>query len=360
MLDTATGPRAGAERQPGRALVDGDWVRQPLWILAAHGALISVALPLMGGAFGIALANVLPCACLLLAIRIGDPSRRGFRLAMHLGAFLSVASLFYSVILSGYPGSIIVYYAPLLLLSTAHFLGAQAALVWAAPCLALVVASEFVPTAVRIDPGPGLAILTESGVLAVSLALAVSLRRAYDRKAAQLEHLATTDPLTGLANRLELQLGARHALGRAQRFGRRGALVFLDLDGMKSVNDGHGHDAGDELLRLLAGRIRRLTRGVDVAARIGGDEFVVLLSEYDDPKGAEIFSRKLLEAAQAPFPVRGALLQVSASIGFVEFPQHASSEEVMLVRADEAMYAAKRAGGARIHRASESGTVEVT
>ena len=151
----------------------------------------------------------------------------------------------------------------------------------------------------------------------------------------------------------------RHALGRAQRFGRSGALVFLDLDGLKRVNDEHGHEAGDELLRQIAARIRRLTRGMDIAARLGGDEFVMLLSEYEDPKGAEIFSRKLLAAIRAPFSIGGESLAPSASIGIAEFPAVASDAEALLARADQAMYAAKHAGGARIYRASASGAVEV-
>jgi GGDEF domain-containing protein len=91
-----------------------------------------------------------------------------------------------------------------------------------------------------------------------SLAYAISLRRAYDRQASSLRTLATTDALTGLANRLELDVALRHALGRAERFERCGALLFVDLDGMKGVNDSLGHEAGDEVLRQMAARIPEL------------------------------------------------------------------------------------------------------
>jgi diguanylate cyclase (GGDEF)-like protein len=351
--------RGAREADAGRGLIEGDWVREPLWIALVQSALLSVALPLASGFHTIAGINSVTTALLSTAIYVGDPRRRSFRIALHVANASIVFSLYYAVFVAGFPGSMIIYYTPLVLLCSAHMLGASAAAFWSIPCLVLSIASEFVPAPTRVDPGPVSAILTEGGLVLTMLAFVVSLRRAYDRKSTQLERLATTDALTGLANRLELQLALRHALERSRRFGRHGALVFLDVDGLKRVNDEHGHDAGDELLREISERIRRLTRGIDVAARLGGDEFVVLLSEYDDPRGAEIFSRRLLDAARASYVVSGAAVDVGASIGLVEFPQLASSAELLLARADEAMYAAKRAGGGRIYRAAPDGVAEV-
>ena len=355
-------PRSGRTTRPsdaGRGLVEGDWVRQPLMIAAVQSALLSVALPLAGGLYTMAGINTVTTLLLLGAVYIGDPRRLAFRITLNASTTVTLFSLFYAVFIAHYPNSIILYYTPLVLLGAAHMLGARAAIFWSIPCLVLSVASELIAESTQVDPGPFVSIVTEGGLILTMLAFVVSLRRAYDRKAIQLERLATTDPLTGLANRIELQLALRHALERSRRFARHGALVFLDVDGMKRVNDGHGHDAGDELLRQISARIRKLTRGIDVAARHGGDEFVILLSEYDDPKGAEIFARKLLSEARAPYQVGGASVCVGASIGFAEFPQLAASAERLLTRADQAMSAAKRAGGGRIYRANEDGESEV-
>ncbi len=343
----------------GRGLTDGDWVRQPLWIAAIQSALLSVALPLLAGLTTNAEINTVTTLLLLAAIYFGDPRRTAFRFFLHAANASTLFALYYAVFLGGAPGALIVYYTPLVLLGAAHMLSARAAIFWAIPCIGLSIASEFVPASVRMDPGPFTAIVTETGLIVTILAYVVSLRRAYDRKALQLERLAMTDSLTGLANRLELQLALRHALSRAQRFGRHGAIVFVDLDGLKGINDRLGHDAGDALLRTQAERLRKVTRGIDVAARLGGDEFVVLLTEYDDPKGAEVFSRKVLAALCVPIRVRGESLESSASVGFAEFPLVSRDADTLLARADEAMYAAKHAGGGRIYRATAQGAVEV-
>ena len=349
----------GAAFPAGRGLIDGDWVRQPLWIAAIQSALLSVVLPLAAGLTTNAAINTVTTLLLLGAIYYGDPERRAFRILLQAANAATLCALYYAVFLGGAPGALIVYYTPLVLLGAAHMLSARAAMFWALPCIGLSIASEFVPASTRMDPSPLTAIVTESGLIVTILAYVVSLRRAYDRKAIQLERLAMTDSLTGLANRLELQLALRHALSRAQRFGRHGAVVFVDLDGLKGINDRLGHEAGDELLRAQAERLRKLTRGIDVAARFGGDEFVVLLTEYDDPKGAEIFSRKVISALRAPIAARGESLAASASVGFAEFPLVSRDADALLARADEAMYAAKHAGGDRIFRATAQGVAEV-
>ena len=158
----------------------------------------------------------------------------------------------------------------------------------------------------------------------------------------------TTDPLTGLANRREFDRNLSDALLRSERFARQGALIFVDLDGMKRVNDSLGHAAGDELIQATAGRIAGVTRNVDTPARLGGDEFVILLSEFGDSRGGEIFGRRLLAVLSEPVELGGQLLKPSASIGIALFPAVGLHAEDVLSAADDAMYQAKRAGGGRV------------
>lgn len=344
---------------PSAGLAALDWVRAPLWIAAIQVVFLSIALPAAGG-FGLLAANgVLVLATLALALRTSNSQGPLFRASIHVGYLASFAGIAYSVFHLGMTGSLTVYYAPAILVGAANLLGARAAILWAIPSVALIAASEWLPRPARLDPEPWIGFVVGAGVLVTVLAFAISLRRAYDRQAARLAELATTDGLTGLANRLELDLALRQAIHRAHRFERHGALVFIDLDGMKRINDEFGHDLGDEVLRETAARLRALTREIDTAARLGGDEFVVLLSEFDDPKGAEIFARKLLARLGEPHEIRGRSVRVGASIGIADFhgPQRTARE--VLRAADQAMYAAKSAGGGAIHRESPEGTVPI-
>ncbi len=126
--------------------------------------------------------------------------------------------------------------------------------------------------------------------------------------------------------------------------------MFIDLDGFKQINDLHGHDAGDDLLSVLSGRITEQLRGTDTCARIGGDEFVVMLETVTTTEASEQVAEKLLECLSRPVK-RGQLqLQVSASIGIALYPQDGSSADALLTRADDAMYRAKALGKNRWHR----------
>ncbi len=187
-----------------------------------------------------------------------------------------------------------------------------------------------------------------AAVLTTILAFAVSFRRSQDQRSAEFKIRATTDPLTGLPNRRELDRNLNEALIRSKRYERQGALIFVDLDGLKKVNDSLGHAAGDELIQTTAARIAGLTRNVDTPARVGGDEFVVLLSEFGDSKGGEIFGRRLLATLSEPIEVSGQPLKPSASIGVAVFPAVGQAAEDVLSAADDAMYQAKRAGGGRV------------
>lgn len=161
---------------------------------------------------------------------------------------------------------------------------------------------------------------------------------------AHITCMALHDPLTGLPNRTLFEDRVRMALSRARRSLRPVCLMFLDLDRFKPVNDQLGHGVGDELLRAVADRIRRLLRNSDTAARIGGDEFVILLPEIQSPEDGEKVAEKIREAIAQPFDIEGHRLEVSASIGLALYPDHGQSLMELAKKADQAMYAAKAAG----------------
>ncbi|MBF0256552.1 MAG: PAS domain S-box protein [Gammaproteobacteria bacterium] len=168
----------------------------------------------------------------------------------------------------------------------------------------------------------------------------------------QLEHIAHYDALTGLPNRSLFSDRLNQAMANAQRRDQRIALVFIDLDGFKAVNDEHGHKTGDMLLRELAQRMKDSCREGDTVARIGGDEFVAVLLDLDDATATEPLLRRLLVAASQPVVTTTATasVQVSASIGVSFYPQAQPIAADQLMRqADQAMYQAKLSGKNRFH-----------
>ena len=161
----------------------------------------------------------------------------------------------------------------------------------------------------------------------------------------QLEHLAHFDSLTGLPNRLLLSDRLRQAMRQAQRRSQQLAVVYLDLDGFKSINDHYGHDVGDYLLVALGQRMKDALRDGDTLARIGGDEFVAVLIDLDHSAGSFPVLQRLLAAASEAVHHQGAVLQVSASLGVTFYPQASEVDADQLLRqADQAMYQAKVGG----------------
>ena len=160
----------------------------------------------------------------------------------------------------------------------------------------------------------------------------------------RIASLAYSDPLTGLANRASLVPSLEQSVQRARRRNARLAVVFLDLDGFKQINDLYGHDAGDALLVDLAGRLRQHLRASDLIARLGGDEFLVVLEEVADLSPVEIVAKKLLAEAEKPYAIAGREATVTASIGISMFPDDAVDASALMKHADTAMYAAKQAG----------------
>jgi diguanylate cyclase (GGDEF)-like protein/PAS domain S-box-containing protein len=166
------------------------------------------------------------------------------------------------------------------------------------------------------------------------------LRRAEEK----INHLAYHDPLTGLPNRMLFHDRLKLVLERAAREAKMCAVLFLDLDGFKSINDTLGHSSGDLLLQTVAARIKGEMRGSDTVARLGGDEFVVLVSDLARPDIANLMARKLLDVLSLPLELAGERIAVSASAGIAIYPNDGVDSQSLMSAADTAMYAAKSEG----------------
>lgn len=160
----------------------------------------------------------------------------------------------------------------------------------------------------------------------------------------QLETQAVTDSLTGLLNRRGFHQALDSALARVDRNGKRMAILYIDLDGFKRINDSLGHDAGDEILCRVARLLETCMRPYDIIARMGGDEFTALLDSLDHPEDAARVAEKLIELISVRHTVDGTEVTLGASIGIAHFPDCGQSVEELLRSADMAMYEAKRAG----------------
>ena len=171
------------------------------------------------------------------------------------------------------------------------------------------------------------------------------MRQTERQHVAELTRQAYHDALTGLANRSHLLDRAETEVAAASAAGERLALLLIDLDGFKSVNDTVGHHAGDALLQAVGRRLQRAVRHHDLVARLGGDEFAVLLTRDPDPEAAEAIARRLHERLCAPFTVDGTRVTVGASIGIAHFPDQAGDMGALMRGSDAAMYRAKRHGG---------------
>lgn len=189
--------------------------------------------------------------------------------------------------------------------------------------------------------------------------LSVGIDHTERKRAASLvSYLAEHDPLTGLVNRQHFQHQLDQALASARRSARDGALLYLDLDGFKYVNDLNGHQAGDALLRVVADEVGNVARASDLLGRLGGDELGILLHECDR-EGAILVAEKINKRlAEIKFPGLGANHRVSASIGIVAFSEATMGVKQLLANADIAMYQAKSKGGAGWHLYSEGEGVQ--
>lgn len=160
----------------------------------------------------------------------------------------------------------------------------------------------------------------------------------------QLEYIAHYDALTGLPNRVLLADRLKQAIAHCHRQTKSLAVVYLDLDGFKAVNDQYGHDMGDQLLVNVAHRLKEVLREGDTLARIGGDEFIAIMVDLDGPDDHKVVLNRLLNVAAEPVLLNQQLLRVSASIGATLYPQDNADADQLLRHADQAMYIAKQAG----------------
>lgn len=185
----------------------------------------------------------------------------------------------------------------------------------------------------------------------VSTQVATAIER--QQMLSRLQFMAQYDPLTRLPNRELLRDRLQTALARARREQSLVALLFLDLDKFKQVNDTLGHAAGDQLLQGVALRIRQCLREIDTVARFAGDEFVVLLENFHSADHATVVAEKIRQSLNQPFELREQRQVILPSIGIALYPLHAQDEQQLLQQADNAMYRAKQNGGNRSYRALE-------
>ena len=180
-------------------------------------------------------------------------------------------------------------------------------------------------------------------VLLFSLGLTARVQHLREERAAALI-MAHRDPLTGLANRSALDDYLDRTLGQAHARHSLLALLLVDLDHFKPVNDTHGHGVGDQLLQEVARRLRACVRQGDMVARLGGDEFVIVLAQLSSGAAADRIAGKVVESLSAPFHVAGHELRISASVGVALYPEHGEDAHQLFNRADGAMYQAKQHG----------------
>jgi len=185
--------------------------------------------------------------------------------------------------------------------------------------------------------------LPEYGVRVGVAREASELRRAER----ELEHRASHDPLTGLPNRHRLQHELQQAIAHASHTGGGLALLYLDLDGFKAANDRSGHIVGDRILREVAERLQEGLRHSDLVARMGGDEFVVLLPGCSDSDAARAIADGLRARLHPPYALSDGTIQLDASVGIACFPDDGTDPDALLAHADRSMYAAKRQRGQR-------------
>lgn len=169
----------------------------------------------------------------------------------------------------------------------------------------------------------------------------ISRRKTVEQKIAQLAHF---DELTNLPNRNLFYDRLDQAVARARRYHQKFAILFMDLDGFKQVNDEFGHHAGDRLLGMVAERLTRSARDMDTVARVGGDEFVFILNNIEYADNVSLVANKILESLSRPFVVNGSTCSIGCSIGISIFPDDTDVTETLVKMADDAMYMAKKGG----------------
>jgi len=169
---------------------------------------------------------------------------------------------------------------------------------------------------------------------------------AVTKQGEETRHASLHDPLTGLPNRALFNDRLEHGLAHAKRHGSSLAVMFLDLDAFKAINDTHGHDVGDIVLTTIAGRLKQMSRDEDTVCRHGGDEFLYILAEIKSERDATTIAEKIIEMIQVPCNIKirdiDISLVINPSIGIAIFPTDGTTAEALVANADKAMYQAKR------------------
>ena len=216
--------------------------------------------------------------------------------------------------------------------------------------LALAIAAAVAIVSVGVIGATGTPLIVNGLTHLLMYGYAALLTSNWEQERRRLMRMSRVDALTGLRNLRALQEQLPTWLGPAARTGRRMAVMMMDVDRFKTVNDGLGHGMGNELLKEVANLLRFAVRVGDEPYRFGGDEFVLLLSDADGD-GARIVATRIQEIYRSMGQtLRGTDVQVSFSIGIAVFPDDGATPEVLLARADEALYAAKRSGPGKIAR----------
>ncbi|MCX4186676.1 GGDEF domain-containing protein [Methylophaga sp. OBS4] len=187
-------------------------------------------------------------------------------------------------------------------------------------------------------------------VMLISAAVLIYLLRRILRAEKRIQHMAHYDMLTALPNRSLFHDRLRQAILRVERNQTIAALLFMDLDGFKQINDTLGHDAGDKLLKVIARRLQGTIRKTDTVARLGGDEFTVILETVSSARRADMVAMRLIRAIEEPIELRGQTIRVSASVGISICPDDSMSDITLMHCADSAMYLAKQQGKGRFRR----------
>ena len=188
-------------------------------------------------------------------------------------------------------------------------------------------------------------LLAANEQLVVAALRAQTTAEAATRELKQIARAAEVDALTGLHNRVSLQERFDYAVAIAKRVGTGLALLFIDLDNFKQINDTLGHAVGDQVLRVAAKRLATAVRGSDIVSRHGGDEFLILVTDVSYTADVIQIALKLLSAVRLPISIGADALRLSASIGISLFPEDGEDAATLIQRADAAMYRAKRSGG---------------
>ena len=188
--------------------------------------------------------------------------------------------------------------------------------------------------------------------------LARAIRYAIERKRFEehLTYLAQYDHLTGLVNRILFRDRLVQATARSKRMQQMIGLMLLDLDRFKLVNDTFGHDMGDELLKAVSERLKTCVREVDTVARMGGDEFTIILEGVSSEQNILVVAKRITESIATPFELKGHCISIGISIGITIYPQDDHPVDELLKHADTAMYQAKQRGGSAFHLHEVSGT----